>query len=38
MTVAIDTDRRRKLLRDGGCLFERVLDGELLDRTRTTAA
>ena len=38
MTIAIDTDRRRKLPRDGFCLFEQVLDGELLDRTRATAA
>ena len=37
MTIAIDTDRRRKLLRDGFCLFERVLDCELLDQTRTIA-
>ena len=37
MTIAIDTDQRRRLLRDGFCLFEQVLDGELLDRTRTIA-
>ena len=38
MIVAIDADQRRRLLRDGFCLFEQVLDGELLDRTRATAA
>ena len=37
MTIAIDSDQRRRLLRDGFCLFEQVLDGELLDRTRTIA-
>ncbi len=37
MTIAIDADQRRKLLRDGFCLFEQVLDGRLLDRTRTIA-
>ena len=37
MTIAIDADQRRRLLRDGFCLFEQVLDGELLDRTRTIA-
>ena len=38
MTLTIDADQRRRLLRDGFCLFEQVLDGELLDRARTTAA
>ena len=34
MTIAIDSDKRRALLRDGYCLFEQVLDGELLEQTR----
>ena len=34
MTTATDTDKRRKLLQDGFCLFEQILDCELLEQTR----
>ena len=34
MTTACDTDKRRQLLRDGFCLFEQILDPDLLKQTR----
>ena len=34
MTTAIDTDKRRQLLQEGFCLFEQILDCELLEQTR----
>ena len=33
MTTATATDKRRQLLRDGFCLFEGILDPDLLEQT-----
>ena len=34
MTTPISSDKRRQLLRDGFCLFEQILDPDLLKQTR----
>ena len=34
MTSPISSDKRRQLLRDGFCLFEQILDPDLLKQTR----